>query len=372
MSRRDDRTPAEQGCSEHARPVHAVPTQQGGAELVLLDAMPALGPLYARAARHAAVASGTRLAGQAARRVLGGLPLPAPGRRPATPRTGSRPVLAQDALRDLHLVVPEVEVDAAAHAEFCRVVGAPLRSRPDGAVEAFSGYLHALSFPAAMALLTHRSFPVPVVGLVHLSNAIHHEASVAVGDLLGVTVRAVRLRPHHAGAAFDVIAELRGADGELAWTGTSTYLARGVRVEGAEQLEQQERPEFVPPTPTARWSLGGDAGRRYAEVSGDVNPIHLSAPSARALGMKAAIAHGMYTASRALAALEAPQPLHWEVEFGAPLVLPATPAVAVQRTGRGTSFQEGTVTVWDARRRRPHAVLTAQALPPRPPRRPAY
>ena len=58
---------------------------------------------------------------------------------------------------------------------------------------------------------------------------------------------------------------------------------------------------FVPPTPTGRWTLAGDVGRRYAAVSGDRNPIHLSALSAKALGFPRAIAHGMYTASRALA-----------------------------------------------------------------------
>lgn len=47
------------------------------------------------------------------------------------------------------------------------------------------------------------------------------------------------------------------------------------------------------PNPTALWQLGVDTGRAYASVSGDFNPIHLSVLSAKALGMRRSIAHGM-------------------------------------------------------------------------------
>ena len=46
-----------------------------------------------------------------------------------------------------------------------------------------------------------------------------------------------------------------------------------------------------------------DIGRRYGRVTGDLNPIHLSALSARLFGFRRAIAHGMWTKARALAAL---------------------------------------------------------------------
>jgi acyl dehydratase len=59
--------------------------------------------------------------------------------------------------------------------------------------------------------------------------------------------------------------------------------------------------DFKAPDPTALWQLGVDTGRAYAAVSGDFNPIHLSVLSAKALGMRRSIAHGMYLASRALA-----------------------------------------------------------------------
>lgn len=374
----------------------AADRQPEALESVVLAAMPPLGRLYALAARRSAVRAGTGLLASGPGRLLAHRPRPGVGgsedrarRRGGTgPRVEPAPELPR-----VQIVVPEVTVEPGAHAEFCRVVGAPLRSRPDGSVEAFSGYLHALAFPAAMALLTRRDFPLPVVGLVHLANSVHHVRPVAVGQRLGVTVRAQRLRAHRAGTAFDVVTELRAQDGGApVWTGSSTYLARGVRlpqvsaqassrasshaspqapVQASSGADGASHPVFVAPEPTGRWSLPGDTGRRYARVSGDVNPIHLSAVSARALGLEAAIAHGMFTASRALAALEAPAPLDWDVEFAAPLVLPGRPAVAVRRDGRGDGFVAGEVTVWDRRRARPHAVVTARRPPQPPPAPPA-
>jgi acyl dehydratase len=73
-----------------------------------------------------------------------------------------------------------------------------------------------------------------------------------------------------------------------------------------------------------------DIGRRYAAVSGDRNPIHLFGLSARVLGQPRAIAHGMWTMARCLAALQGTLPAAYTVEvaFKLPLLLPATVAFA--------------------------------------------
>ena len=76
--------------------------------------------------------------------------------------------------------------------------------------------------------------------------------------------------------------------------------------------------------PSAEWKLGGDLGRRYAAVSGDRNPIHMHALTAKPLGFPAAIAHGMWTKARCLAALEPrlPDSFTAEVAFRRPILLP--------------------------------------------------
>jgi acyl dehydratase len=70
-----------------------------------------------------------------------------------------------------------------------------------------------------------------------------------------------------------------------------------------------------------------DTGRRYAAASGDWNPHHLYAATARLLGYRRAIAHGMWTFARALAAIEAKRPFALPIEsdasFKRPIFLPA-------------------------------------------------
>jgi acyl dehydratase len=101
----------------------------------------------------------------------------------------------------------------------------------------------------------------------------------------------------------------------------------------------------------ARWELPGDLGRRYAGVSGDRNPIHMHALSAKALGFPRAIAHGMWTKARCLAALEGllPDAYAVQVRFRRPIELPATVAFASKADGADIDFE-----VRDARRETPH------------------
>ena len=170
---------------------------------------------------------------------------------------------------------------------------------------------------------------------------------VLLTDVLDVRATATDLRGHRSGTQVDLVTEV-SVDGSVAWRGVSTYLARGVFLAGSVE---ETSDAFVPPTPTGRWKLDGDVGRRYAAVSGDRNPIHLSALSAKALGFPRAIAHGMYTASRALADVGAGRgdAFEWSVEFVKPVLLPGTVTVRIARSSEGFAFAG-----WDARSGKPH------------------
>ncbi len=120
-----------------------------------------------------------------------------------------------------------------------------------------------------------------------------------------------------------------------------------------------------PAAASAEWKLGGDLGRRYAAVSGDRNPIHLHALTAKAFGFPRAIAHGMWTKARALAALEGTLPDAYtvDVSFRRPILLPGTVEFASEQTG---DAQAGTgeirFTVRDAKRGTPHLDGRVQPL----------
>ncbi len=85
-------------------------------------------------------------------------------------------------------------------------------------------------------------------------------------------------------------------------------------------------------------------------MSGDWNPIHLHALTARPLGFPAAIAHGMYTYARTLAALGPALPgdgFTSTVWFGKPVRLPSTVALrtdfAADRSVSLLSSRDGTL-----------------------------
>jgi acyl dehydratase len=218
-----------------------------------------------------------------------------------------------------HLARTGVTVDPTQLAGYARVC----RFGLTGALPATFPYV--LTFPLQVALMTDRSFPLALPGLVHVRNRITQVRPIAVPEALDLEVWAERFARHRSGATVDLVASVRSAGDEV-WHSRSTYLVRGgTAPEGAPEADV-DVPVGEVEGVAARWRVPADAGRRYAKVSGDVNPIHLSGLSAKAFGFKRAIAHGMWVKARALAALEGrlPDALTVDVGFRKPLFLPST------------------------------------------------
>ena len=199
-----------------------------------------------------------------------------------------------------------------------------------------AGFVHVLAFPVATALISRSDFPLPLVGLIHLSNQVTQTRPLTLSDELEIRALATNLRGHRTGTQVDLVTTV-SADGEVAWRGVSTYLAKGVFLRGEGP---DDRSAFEPPTPTGRWELAADIGRRYAAVSGDRNPIHVSSLAAKAFGFPRAIAHGMYTASLALAGVGAARgdAFVWSVDFFKPVLLPSTVSVRIASAGTAGGF----------------------------------
>ena len=189
-------------------------------------------------------------------------------------------------------------------------------------------YPHVLGFPLQVALMAGSGFPLPLPGLVHLENSITVHRLLGADDRLDLRVRAEGLRGHRKGQLVDLVTEV-DVDGERVWDGRSTYLRRGRPV--GEVADRVEPPALPDRAPAALVRVPEGQGRAYAAVSGDVNPIHLHALSARAMGFPRAIAHGMWTFARALAQLGSwtAGPSSSHVWFGKPLLLPSTVELVV-------------------------------------------
>ncbi|MEV7062027.1 MaoC/PaaZ C-terminal domain-containing protein [Streptomyces collinus] len=223
------------------------------------------------------------------------------------------------------LVLPDLRVDLARLAAYERVCGFPV-----GEDALPVTYPHVLGFPLAMRLMSGRDFPLPLLGLVHTSITVTRHERMPPGGSHELSVHVEGLVPHRRGTEATVVTEVRRG-GAVVWESRSTYLAR----------HRTDRPTAVPREPETRkplppvdeWRLAGDVGRRYGAASGDRNPIHLHPLTARLFGFPRAIAHGMWTVARCLAAHGVPQHCHLRAEFRAPVLLPGTVTYAA-RDGR--------------------------------------
>ncbi|WP_107774534.1 MaoC family dehydratase [Nocardioides sediminis] len=186
-------------------------------------------------------------------------------------------------------------------------------------------YPHLLAFPLHMAVMSDPAFPWPAIGTVHLENTITAHRPVGVGETLNLTTSVGAPRAHAKGTLLDFVTVVTSGD-ETVWESTSTYLRRGRGEAGASGGLAIEGA----PAGGIEWRLPADLGRRYAAVSGDHNPIHLYPWTARALGFRRQIAHGMWTLARSVAAIEnrLPGAVTVEVAFKRPAFLPGTVAFA--------------------------------------------
>ncbi len=285
------------------------------------------------------------------------LPLYARAVAPLLPGASRLPWVAGAAreVPDLRLTLSRVPIDPERVARYEGVCGFTAR----GHVPAT--YVHVLAFPLHLALMADGSFPFPAIGLVHVANEIVQHRPIGHAERLDLEVRATPLQPHRRGRTFS-IASTAHVDDELVWEETSTMLRRGAHghapasdgeptgsdaplTSDAHADDEGTLSQPSPPPQASReWRLPGDLGRRYAAVSGDRNPIHLHALTARALGFPRAIAHGMWTKARCLAAL---QDTHAELLQGAftievgfrrPILIPATIRFDSAAEGDDVSF----------------------------------
>ena len=231
-------------------------------------------------------------------------------------------------LPDTVYTLSGVRTDPARLAAYDRVCGFRLSD------ELPSTYPHLLAFPLQIKLMAGGDFPFPLVGSVHVANRITQARPLRADETLDLRVHLQNLRDHPRGRQFDMVSEAL-VDGEVVWTDVSTYLCRGG---GSGKSERPAR--TATPEPTAILHVPDDIGRRYGEVSGDRNPIHLYKLTAKMFGFPRAIAHGMWTKARCLAAFEGRLPGAYTVDvaFKLPVLVPAKVGFAAREDGDGWKF----------------------------------
>jgi len=190
-------------------------------------------------------------------------------------------------------------------------------------------YPHVLAMPLHVALLTHPLFVVRLMGLIHVANEIQQARPLPTGGDFRLRSWIEGHREADRGHEFDLFTAVDDAEG-VAWQEKSTLLARRPSTgkqaaRSARQTLRYEKPDETDVPAGIDIDVPRAMGRRYGWLSGDLNPIHLGDRGARLFGFDRAVAHGMWSMARTLAALGKGSlipPVHVHVEFKFPLFMP--------------------------------------------------
>ena len=183
-----------------------------------------------------------------------------------------------------------------------------------------------LLFKLQSLLLLQEDFPFPGLGLVHLSNFIEQRKPIfpnsgSDSQLYHATVFCDdKIQRHKKGYCFTVIAEFykceqgNSESKELVWKSKSTVLSmsklskdilKSMESDMSEYNSQLQEDKLKACAGETTWNFPENLGRKFAALSDDYNPIHLTRLSALLFGFtKGHIIHGMCTCARALASIQ--------------------------------------------------------------------
>ncbi len=162
-------------------------------------------------------------------------------------------------------------------------------------------YPHVLAGGLHMNMLTHKLFPFGLLGAVHLKNRITQHTPIQNTQVMDIhsAMGAFRLLPK--GLEFDFSTQVI-VEGEMVWEEVSTYFMAG-KFGGKENPSKETSFELATlegTNDTADWPVPKNRGKKYAKISGDYNPIHMSATLAKLFGLKRDIAHGFGIVAEAI------------------------------------------------------------------------
>ncbi len=182
-------------------------------------------------------------------------------------------------------------------------------------------YLQILSAPLNASLLASPDFPFPALGLIQTGIQLTSHRQVHPQEPLTIICRMGKTVDVPKGTLIPIVTLVKSGD-ETVWTSEITLLSRSKK----SLRKNTQKKDVLHTDWHSEWDLDASVGRRYAKISGDYNPIHLSGLTSRLFGFDQPIAHGMWVFSRCLAAMEYEMPLYplsVEVSFKKPIPLPS-------------------------------------------------
>jgi acyl dehydratase len=177
--------------------------------------------------------------------------------------------------------------------DFARLCGMPAQPRRLPPL-----FVHATSFRLQMALLAHRSFPVPIWRVLQVRNQLMDRVPIAADAPLDFECRLHAHRALPKGLEVDLHTRIH-VGGTVVAESLNTFYVRGFRgTAGGHE------PAAPPPTPTERiagWRMSPGESWRFGSLTGDYNPVHMWSPYARMMGFRGAFFHPLRVVGHSLA-----------------------------------------------------------------------
>lgn len=167
-----------------------------------------------------------------------------------------------------------------------------------------ASYLFIISMRSQLAVMNDKSFPIAVMGLIHLGNSFEVKSKIdsSIPFKLETTVT---IPTKEEGSLFPVVKTNFYQNNKLVAIGEGNFIAKRKRkTDKKAEEEVVPEPEKRMPFYTQELNFPKNIAWQYAGISGDYNPIHISSTFAKKFGFKSSIAHGWCSASRVFAIIE--------------------------------------------------------------------
>lgn len=215
--------------------------------------------------------------------------------------------------------------------------------------------MHFTALIAEAVVSSH--FPFSPLGLIHTGQRIALHEPLRPGVVVDAVTELDELRETPRGYELDFSMAIEH-DGRRAWSGVATLLSRSAATRSGKRREHRE----VTRDPAGfEISVPGNTGVCYAKVSGDYNPHHLWWFTARPLGYRRPIAHGMWTFARVLSevlnGVDETARLQASTAFKRPLLMPSR--IRIEAPRLSPHLREVSFAAREAETGAPHVIGTA-------------
>ena len=254
------------------------------------------------------------------------------------------PGLNQDTiLKNTCMVFKDHPLDLAKINQFKTICGYGSAPQTDKAPAVPAPYVQTLFIGLLSRFISSGYFPINPMGLIQVGQSFELKRSINLDEVLDLSCSLLDMTQTQKGIHTRFLLEARSSfksKKEVVWQGISTYFTRAKAMPKTKRKEQQEE---TPLEVVETIQVPRNTGLKYAAVSGDYNPHHLYGWTAKFIGFKQPIAHGMWSLARAGASLEKrfdyPSALKIQGSLKLPIFMPATITLGVKAEGNQAHFE---------------------------------